>query len=76
MSEDAIATNLSVGTEYYKYLVASNKNQQGGTVGFIPFKISFTMDGISGIKIYNVLYLESSILTLVWNNLKHRVNIL
>jgi hypothetical protein len=62
LSEDAIATNLSVGTEYYKYLVASNKNQQGGTVGFIPFKISFTMDGISGIKIYNVLHVDTRFL--------------
>jgi hypothetical protein len=62
LSEDAIATNLSVGTEYYKYLIASNKNQQGGTVGFIPFKIGFTMDGISGIKIYNVLHVDTRFL--------------
>jgi len=62
LSEDAISTNLSVGTEYYKYLISSNKNQQGGTVGFIPFKISFTMDGISGIKIYNVLHVDTRFL--------------
>ena len=62
LSEDAISTNLSIGTEYYKYLISSNKNQQGGTVGFIPFKISFTMDGISGIKIYNVLHVDTRFL--------------
>ena len=62
LSEDAIATNLSVGTEYYKYLIASQKALQGGTIGFIPFKIGFTMDGISGIKIYNVLHVDTRFL--------------
>ena len=58
----AIEKNISVVTEYYKYLIASQKNQQGGTIGFIPFKISFTMDGISGIKIYNKLHVDTRFL--------------
>jgi hypothetical protein len=62
ISTDAIETNLSVGTEYYKYIIASNQTQNGGTVGFIPFKISFTMDGLSGIKIYNKLHVDTRFL--------------
>ena len=62
ISTDAIETNLSVGTEYYKYVIASNQTENGGTVGFIPFKISFTMDGLSGIKIYNKLHVDTRFL--------------
>jgi hypothetical protein len=62
ISTDAIENNLSVVTEYYKYLIASNKTNSGGTIGFIPFKISFTMDGISGIKIYNKLHVDTRFL--------------
>ena len=62
ISPDVIEGNLSVVTEYYKYLIASQKSQQGGTVGFIPFKLSFTMDGLSGIKIYNTLNVDTRFL--------------
>jgi hypothetical protein len=62
LSEDAISSNLSVVAEYYKWLISSQKNQQGGTVGFIPFKLSFTMDGLSGIKIYNKLHVDTRFL--------------
>jgi hypothetical protein len=62
ISTDAIESNLSVVTEYYKYLISSQKNQQGGTIGFIPFKINFSMDGISGIKIYNKLHVDTRFL--------------
>jgi hypothetical protein len=62
ISEDAISSNLSVVTEYYKWLISSQKNQQGGTIGFIPFKLSFTMDGLSGIKIYNKLHVDTRFL--------------
>jgi predicted chitinase len=62
ISTDAIETNLSVGTEYYKYIIASKQTENGGTVGFIPFKISFTMDGLSGIKIYNKLHVNTRFL--------------
>lgn len=67
-STDAIESNISVGTEYFKYLIASQKNQQGGTVGFIPFKIGFTMDGISGIKIYNKLHVDTRFLPKAYGN--------
>jgi hypothetical protein len=62
LSTDAIENNLSVVSEYYKYLVASKGTSSGGTIGFVPFKISFTMDGISGIKIYNKLHVDTRFL--------------
>jgi len=62
ISTDAIENNLSVVTEYFKYLISSQESKSGGTIGFIPFKISFTMDGISGIKIYNKLHVDTRFL--------------
>jgi len=61
---DAIEKNLSVVTEFYKYLIAKKgqSSQQAGTIGFIPFKLGITMDGISGIKIYNKLEVNSKFL--------------
>jgi hypothetical protein len=54
LSADIINKNVSIGTEYYKYLMASNNSgKQGGGVGFIPIKLNFVLDGISGMKIYN-----------------------
>jgi hypothetical protein len=64
-SNNLINKNISVMTEYYKYLVATStrgKSTSGGTVGFIPFKLSLTMDGISGIKIYDVLHVDTKFL--------------
>ena len=54
IKSDAISSNISVVTEYYKYLQSKNKLSGGGNIiGFIPFKLGLTMDGLSGIKIYN-----------------------
>jgi hypothetical protein len=60
--DDTVQKNTSVVTEYYKYLLSKNKADSGGTIGFIPFKLSFTMDGISGIKIYNKLEVNTEFL--------------
>lgn len=60
--DDLIQRNTSIVTEYYKYLLSKNKADSGGTIGFIPFKISFTMDGLSGIKIYNKLEVNTEFL--------------
>ena len=62
LSSDLIEKNISIGTEFFKYIVAKNKSTSGGTIGFIPFKISFTMDGLSGIKIYNKLNVDTRFL--------------
>jgi hypothetical protein len=64
-NSDAIERNISVVTEYYKYLIAKESVDQdtsGGTIGFIPFKLGLTLDGISGIKIYNKLRVNTEFL--------------
>jgi hypothetical protein len=40
----------------------------GGSIGFIPFKMNFTMDGLSGIKIYNELNVDTSFLPQGYTN--------
>ena len=56
----AIKKNLSIVTEYYKWL--QNKNGKGNSIGFIPFKLSLTLDGISGVRIYDKLRIDSRFL--------------
>jgi hypothetical protein len=65
LSSDAIERNISIVTEYYKYIIAKealDQDTSGGTVGFIPFKLGITLDGISGIKIYNKLEVNTEFL--------------
>jgi hypothetical protein len=64
LNDDIIGKNLSVVTEFYKYLFSKQPKTkpQAGGIGFIPFKLGITMDGISGIKIYNKLNVDSSFL--------------
>ena len=65
LSDNFIEKNISIVTEYYKWLIAKNAEDStvsGGTVGFIPFKLGLTLDGISGIKIYNVLRVNTEFL--------------
>jgi hypothetical protein len=85
LSDNLIEKNISVATEYYKWLIAKNsegKDVSGGTVGFIPFKLGLTLDGISGIKIYNVLRVNTEFLPkaygktvdLIVTGVSHRLN--
>jgi hypothetical protein len=66
--DSRINQNVEVATEYFKALVSKktydgNKlNKSAGSIGFIPFNINFTMDGISGIQIYNQLSVDTSFL--------------
>jgi predicted chitinase len=65
LNQDAIERNLSIVTEYYKYILAKeakNQSTAGGTIGFVPFKLNLTLDGISGIKIYNKLRINTEFL--------------
>jgi hypothetical protein len=65
LNTDAIERNLSVVTEYYKYIIAKEAQDQpnsGGTICFIPFKLNLTIDGISGIKIYQQLEVRQDFL--------------
>ena len=69
LNVDAIERNLSVVTEYYKYILNKESKDQssaGGTIGFIPFKLNLTLDGISGIKIYNKLSVNTEFLPKVY----------
>jgi hypothetical protein len=74
--ESRINQNLEVATEYFKALVSENvksttdkiKQQSAGSIGFIPYNISFTMDGLGGIKIYNELALDTSFLPAGYTN--------
>ena len=63
---NAIDNNLSVVTEYYKYLNAiaqqNDEKFSSTTNGFIPFNLGITMDGLSGIKIYNKLNVSTRFL--------------
>ena len=66
-TDSLIGENLEVATEYFKsYMAASNSNKKNqtsaGSIGFIPLSINFTMDGMSGIKIYNEISLNTSFL--------------
>lgn len=63
--DSLIAKNIAIATEYLKayYSIAyREKKFSGGTTGFIPFNIEFTIDGLSGIKIYNKLRIDTSFL--------------
>ena len=64
IDSDIVGKNISIVTEFYKYLISKNsqKTIQAGAIGFIPFKLGITMDGISGIKIYNKLNVNSKFL--------------
>jgi hypothetical protein len=62
-----IATNISVATEYFKYLRAKsykdNPDEYASTAnGFIPFNLQLTMDGLSGMKIYNKIEVDTRFL--------------
>ena len=67
ISSDIVARNVSIVTEYYKYVQSKNRSG-GGTVGFIPFKLGLTLDGISGIKIYNKLHVNTRFLPSNYSN--------
>ena len=65
LDPDIISENVALATEYYKYLHAKSKENNenfSSTIGFIPFNLSLTIDGISGIKIYNKLNVNTSFL--------------
>ena len=64
--DDTISSNISIVTEYFKFL--QNKNKNGGSIGFIPFKFSFDMDGLSGFKIYNKLHVSTRFLPRNYGN--------
>ena len=61
-----ISTQVSTATEFYKYcqsqFQAKNPKYGSPTIGFIPISLNLSMDGISGMKIYNVVRANTSFL--------------
>jgi hypothetical protein len=72
--DSKINQNLETATEYFKALVSKKQiggdklKKSAGSIGFIPFNVNFTMDGISGIKIYNELSLDTTFLPEGYSN--------
>jgi len=65
VNADAISKNIQLITDYYAYHESKlHENTKAGSpgIGFLPFEMEFTMDGLSGIKIYNSLQIDSSFL--------------
>ena len=60
IDKDLISKNLEISTEYFRAYSANEKD--GGSIGFIPFNVGLKMDGISGIKIYNEILLNTRFL--------------
>jgi len=62
--DSRINQNLEVATEYFRALMSYKDGDKvaAGSVGFLPFNVNFTMDGIGGIKIYNELSVDTSFL--------------
>jgi hypothetical protein len=62
LSPEIIDKNLTLVDEFYKYcnykIQVSNEKYASPSIGFIPISLGITLEGISGIKIYN--YLEVS----------------
>jgi len=66
LSSEIIDKNLAIGTEFYKYchseLQKLDKKYASPSNGFIPISLGLTLDGISGIKIYNALNVVTRVL--------------
>jgi hypothetical protein len=66
LSPDIIEKNVSTASEFYKYLnsyIASQDPEYASPInGFIPISLDTTMDGMSGIKIYNSIDVDTRFL--------------
>jgi len=66
LSDEIIDKNIAIATEFYKYVqpeIQKEVPKYGSPLqGFIPINLSITMDGISGIKIYNALNVSTRFL--------------
>ena len=66
LNDEIIDKNVAIVTEFYKYMQAKayekNPNYSSPTNGFIPISLGVTMDGLSGIKIYNAVNVDTRFL--------------
>jgi len=66
LSDEVIDKNVTIATEFFKYCQSEIQKQVpkygAPTQGFIPISLSITMEGISGIKIYNAVKVDTKFL--------------
>ncbi len=67
LNPEIIDTNITVATEFFKYLRAKTyekdpENYASTSNGFIPFNLQLTMDGLSGMKIWNKIEVDTRFL--------------
>jgi hypothetical protein len=66
LNSEIIGNNVAVATEYWKWYEANIHKRipryASPSSGFIPINLSITMDGISGIKIYNAIDVQTGFL--------------
>jgi hypothetical protein len=86
LDENAINNNVSIASEFYKYLqfrISQDYPQYSSPIqGLIPINIGLTVDGISGFKIYNSIKIDTSFLPKNYSqgmrftlkNIKHTVS--
>jgi len=62
LTDGQLYSYTNFAATYYEYLESKAAIEQGtasGTMGFIPVGVGLTLDGISGMKIYNALKVET-----------------
>lgn len=67
LSDEIIDQNISIASEFYRYCHYEiqryyNKQYASSTNGFIPISLGVTMEGLSGIKIYNEINVDTRFL--------------
>jgi hypothetical protein len=67
LNDQIINQNIAIATEFYKYCQYEirenyNKKYASPRTGFVPISLGITMDGISGIKIYNSVNVDTRFL--------------
>jgi hypothetical protein len=66
LNDEIINNNVAIVTEFFKYcqyhLQKEEEKYASPHSGFIPINLGITMDGISGIKIYNALNVDTKFL--------------
>lgn len=63
--DEQLYSYTNAASTFYKYLESKAAIEQGtasGTMGFIPVGVGLTLDGISGMKIYNALKVDTKYL--------------
>ena len=66
ISSNYISVNKSQVLDYYIYAQSETSNQNSeyieSSIGFLPFNLKLSMDGLSGIKIYNKIKVNTAFL--------------